>query len=329
MNPTLRRLLLTLTTFAAVAYGGLAAAAVHAPANTAIANTATLNYQVSGSPQPPINSNTVTVTVDELVDVDVTRQSANPLAAFSPATDQPIRFTVTNLGNGSEQYNLTGNLVVGGDQFDPTGLEFFVDDGDNLFEPNAGDGAAVTSITLAGEAVGTVWFVADIPGGRTDGDLGNVTLTATAATGTGAPGTQVAGQGTGGVDAVFGTSGGDDLDAAGYLISNIAFTVTKTAVLLDPFGGTQAVPGTVITYTMTVTTTGSGSATGVVLQDDVPANTTYVAGSTNLNGGAVETDAADADACDFNVTNLGGIHCAIGTLTGATTTTVVFQVTIN
>ena len=225
-----------------LAYGGIALAAVHAPANSSISNTATVDFEVGGNPQPPEDSNTITITVDELVDVDVTRQSANPVSTLSPATDQPIRFTVANLGNGSEQFDLTGNLAAGPD-FLPTNLEFYIDDGDNVFEPGADDGAAVTSITLAGEVTGTVWFVTDIPAALTDGDIGNITMTATANTGTGAPGDVLAGLGTGGVDVVIGNSGGDDSDVGGYQVNDITFTVTKSSVVLNQFGDAGSGPG--------------------------------------------------------------------------------------
>jgi uncharacterized repeat protein (TIGR01451 family) len=325
---------------AALAYGGLASAGTpHAPAGSTISNTASVAFDVGGNPQTPASSNTVNIQVDELLDVSVTLQSANPTATLSPAADQPIRFTVTNLGNGSELFNLTANLALGPD-FNPTNLEFYIDDGDNVFEPGAGDGAPVTSITLAGEATGTVWMVTDIPAALADGDIGNITMTATSATAAGAPTTGTAltagavytGGGTGGSDAVIGTSNGFDTEAGGYQVANISFTVTKSsAVVNHPTFGTNPVPGATITYTIVVATAGSGTATNVVVTDDAPTDTTYVANSITVNTVA-KTDANDgeaAPACNFNVTNPGGIHCALGTLTGVTNNTVTFQVTIN
>lgn len=314
---------------AALGYGGLASAAVHAPANSAITNTATVDYLVGGNAQPTVSSNTDSITVDELVDVDVALQSANPVTVLSGAQDQPIRFRITNLGNGSEQFNLSANLALGGDDFDPANAQFYIDDGDGLFEPGAGDGAVVTSITLAAETFGDVWMASDIPVAA-DGDTGDVSVTATSAAGTGAPGSVVAGGGTGGVDLVRGNSGGDDVDTATYQVTDITILVTKSSVVVDPFAGNQPVPGATITYTITVTTSGSGTATAVNVQDDFPANTTYVAGSITVNTVA-KTDANDAEAapaCD-NVTNVGGIYCLLGTLTGVTNNTVTFQVTIN
>lgn len=315
---------------AALAYGGLASAAVHAPANTSISNTATVNFTV-GATTNSQNSNTDTFTVDELADVDVTRQSPALVTTLSPATAQAILFRVTNLGNGSEQFNLGGSTTLGADQFNTSNLVFYIDDGDGIFEPGAGDGAVVTSITLAAETFGDVWFVSDVPGGQADGDVANINLTATSSHGVGAPGSEQAGNGDGGVGLVFGNSGGDDVDTGAYQVANLTVNFTKSSSISDQFGGSQPVPGATITYTITVTTAGTATATAVNVQDDVPTNTTYVGGSIKVNTVA-KTDANDAEAapaCDFNVNNPGGIYCLLGTLTGATNNTVTFQVTIN
>ena len=59
----------------------------------------------------------------------------------------------------------------------------------------------------------------------------------------------------------------------------------KDVVLFDDQGSPGIVdPGDVLRYTITVQNSGSIAATAVVLSDPVPANTTYVADSTTLNG---------------------------------------------
>jgi uncharacterized repeat protein (TIGR01451 family) len=60
---------------------------------------------------------------------------------------------------------------------------------------------------------------------------------------------------------------------------------SKTVVLLVDLGTLGVVdPGDTLRYTITVQNSGTIPATGVVLTDGVPANTTYVADSTRLNG---------------------------------------------
>ncbi len=64
----------------------------------------------------------------------------------------------------------------------------------------------------------------------------------------------------------------------------VIFAPKSAALLVD--GGTAGVvdPDDVLRYTITVYNTGGIPATGVVLRDSVPANTTYVPDSTTLNG---------------------------------------------
>ena len=62
------------------------------------------------------------------------------------------------------------------------------------------------------------------------------------------------------------------------------FAAKNVAILVD--NGTPNVvdPGDVLRYTITIHNSGGVAATGVTLKDSVPANTTYVADSTTLNG---------------------------------------------
>ena len=62
-------------------------------------------------------------------------------------------------------------------------------------------------------------------------------------------------------------------------------SLTKTNL---PTG--EVKPGDVIKYTMCFANTGNGNATGVVLTDVIPTNTTYVAGSAT-GGGVVYNEA--------------------------------------
>ncbi len=67
----------------------------------------------------------------------------------------------------------------------------------------------------------------------------------------------------------------------------LLFAAKDVVILAD--AGTPGIvdPGDVLRYTITIENSGSVAATAVVVQDDVPANTTYIADSTTLNGLAV------------------------------------------
>jgi uncharacterized repeat protein (TIGR01451 family) len=309
--------------------------AIGTPAGTDITNTATASYTVSGTPVS-VTSNTDTVTVDELVDVDVTLQNAGPVLVSPGDTDQVLTFLVTNIGNGIETFTLAPLSVLGGDDFDPTLVNAVLDtNGNGTYDAGVDTvyAAGVNDPTLDANTVGsesiTVFVLNDIPLGPVDGDRGDSQLTATSNTGAGAPGTSFAGGGDGGTDAIVGPSGGSDVDVGAYLVSTLAVSVVKSAAISDPFGGTAPVPGATVTYSLVVTVAGSGTAESVTITDPIPSNTTYAAGALTLNGAPL-TDGADADAGDFNVTNPGEITVDLGDLTSASPAqTITFDVTID
>jgi len=119
-----------------------------------------------------------------------------------------------------------------------------------------------------------------------------------------------------------------------YLVASALITVTKTsAVISDPINGTgtdrKRIPGAIVRYTVVVTNTGGSAAANVTLVDVIPTNTTYVP-ATIVLGVTAQTDPADADASDFNVTNANAVTSVIGALIATTgTQTVTFDVTVN
>ena len=64
----------------------------------------------------------------------------------------------------------------------------------------------------------------------------------------------------------------------------LLFAVKRAALQIDQSSPGIVDPGDVLRYTITIYNTGRFPVTGVVLSDTVPANTTYVADSTTLNG---------------------------------------------
>jgi uncharacterized repeat protein (TIGR01451 family) len=174
-----------------------------------------------------------------------------------------------------------------------------------------------------------VLVVNNIPAGLSDGTRGRSQLHAAARTGTGAPGTVFAGQGTGGVDAMAGTSGGQAQIYGEYLVGAVNVSAVKSQTVTNAFGSAEPVPGATIAYHVVVTATGSGTAAGAAFRDAIPANTTYVAGSLKRNGAAL-TDAADADTGAYVATPAPAVTVALGDLTQAGgAQTIEFAVTIN
>ena len=309
------------------------AAAQSAPktaAGTPIANTATASYDsLDGGPRRSVESNTVTIRVDELVDVVVASTGPSPVPTTNGATKQVSAFTVTNTGNGPESYRLTAIGTLPGDDFDPTDVAIYIDDGDGVYQegvdlaytPGGNDPA------LTPDRSRIVFVLANIPGGAGNGQTGRVQLTATSTTGggTGAPGSVVAGAGANGTDAVFGPNGGDDAATNSYSVAAATVALTKAQAVADPFGGTRVVPGSLITYTLTASVSGSGSIGGLAITDTVPSGSSYVPGSMTL-GGTARSDADDGDEGRFDA---GTVTVRLGAVPAAETRVVTFRVKVD
>ena len=304
--------------------------AVGTAAGTNITSTATINYSIGGTPATE-NSNTATVVVAELINVTMALQSPT-VSVAAGAINEVLLFLVTNTGNSNETFALSGDSVLVGDDFDPIPAAPFIyfdsDSSGDLSPADAPYVAGSNDPSLAADASVAVLLVNDIPAGLPDGEYGRSELTATASTGSGAPGTVLPGQGNGGVDAVIGSSGGEDAEIGAYLIGDIQLSAVKSQAVLDPFGGTQPIPGAAITYQVVVTATGTGVALATAFTDPIPASTTYVAGSLRLNGAPL-TDTPDADAGSF-VLGPARVAVSLGDLTAAAgPQTIDFRVTIN
>ena len=294
-------------------------------AGTLIENTASATYDGGAGPVT-IPSNTITVKVDELLDVTVTSRDSGPVSAAPGSA--VLTFELTNTGNGPEAYTLTANPAVAGNDFDTTVNGIAVDtNGNGVYDPGVDQmltGPATTA-AIAADASLTVFVLVTIPGGVADGDQSDVSLLAEAVTGTGAPGTAFAGQGAGGGNAIVGSTGANATATGSLSVGITDVDLIKSATVRDPFGGTGIVPGATITYAIRAEVRGSGSVSDLVVTDAAPADTTYVAGSLKLDG-ATLTDAADADA---GRSGTSGISVDLGTVSGGSSHTVTFQVAID
>lgn len=306
----------------------LAGTAAHADgvgAGTLIENTATATYDDGDGPVT-VPSNTVTVRVDELLDVTLTSLNSGPVAA-SPGT-AVLTFELTNTGNGPEAYSLTANPAVAGNDFDTTVDAIAVDsNGNGVYDPGVDEilPGPETTQSLAADENLTIFVVVTVPNDVLDGEASDVDLLAEAVTGTGTPGTVFAGQGVDGSDAIIGANGANDNALGSLLIGITAVDLIKSASIVDPFGGSSAVPGSVITYTIVANVAGSGSISDLVVSDTQPGGTTYVADSLALDSASL-TDASDSDAGEATSS---GISVDLGTVNGGSTHSVTFDVTID
>lgn len=296
-------------------------------AGTNINNTATANFTDPGGTPQTVNSNTVTLRVDEVLDVTVARADPGTVTVTPGSTDRVLAFDVRNTGNGPESFTFAPQGTIGGDQFDPTTTSIVIDTNNNGVY-DAGIDAVYTlgspSPAIAPDTTQRMFVLSSIPAGQADGDRGDVDLTATAVTGSGPAGTVFAGQGQGGGDAVVGNSTAIDTDRNGYVVQSATIGFVKSASIADTFGGTRPLPNAIITYTLVATITGSGTLTNLRISDVVPAETDYQAGSITLQGAPL-TDADDADAGEITGTT---IAVRFGNVPGGQTRTVTFRARI-
>jgi uncharacterized repeat protein (TIGR01451 family) len=125
------------------------------------------------------------------------------------------------------------------------------------------------------------------------------------------------------VASTYPTSFGLIGDLASCALPKPELRVNKTA---NPTGYVNA--GDVLTYTITVDNIGNLSATGVTLQDSIPANTAYISGSTTLNGASVsDVNGAMPYATERQINGTGTTFA--GVVPQGSTATVTFQVRVD
>jgi uncharacterized repeat protein (TIGR01451 family) len=298
------------------------------PAGTDITNLATATYDLPGGDEVSVDSNVVTLKVDELLDATVAWGDPGDVVTAPGLTAQLLSFTVTNAGNGLEKFSLATVANGGGDDFDPAVTAVFLDaNGNNAFDAGVDTAyvAGVNDPELDPDESISVFVLSTIPALAQDGHRGRVDLSALAATGSGAPGTSFAGQGQGGGDAVVGATGASGEDDGYYRVARADISFVKSAAVADPYGGVTKAPGSVITYTLSATVNGTGSLANLRIADAIPAGTSYQAGTITLEGTAL-TDASDADAGSFTGT---GIAVGFGAVAAGSTRTVTFKVKID
>lgn len=310
--------------------------ALGTPAGTPITGRATATYTVKSITGLTTESNVLAVTVVELLDFTVVWRDASEVLVSPGDAEIALTFLLSNTGNGSDSFTLGGMSTVGGDDFDPSFLNIYLDtNGNDTYDPGV-DSAYVPGVNdphLALDQSVTVFVTNDIPDSLLDGSKGDTQLTVTSNSGTGAPGTVLAGGGEGGTDAVIGVTSGQVSVRGTYIAFGVQVNLVKTVSISDPFGGSQPFPGSRFTYSIVVDVSGDDTAEDVVITDFIPANTTYEEGTLSLdtqvlsdNFGDDEGEVLDTDSDsvkDKVTVRLGNL------LQTSPTRTIAFQVIVN
>lgn len=320
------RVLVGVLLVALAAYAHVASAATDAPAGTVVTNTASVQYTVSSTTLTQTAS--ANFTVQQIINVSVTWQNASDVSVTPGLTNQALLFKVTNTGNGTDSFKLAEALVTpGGLSFTPAGCQIYFDTA-NTGVFDSSDvlySAGTNDPSLPQGGAQNMLIVCNVPNTAADTSLGEMKLTATSKTASGAVGTVDAGGGVGGVTAIVGLTGGTANATGIYQVHQIAFGYVLSQLVTPPGGGTQVVSGSTITYTLTVTPSGSATANNLVVTDPLPANTTFVPNSITLNGSTVT-----ATTGDYNVTTPGAVTVKLGSMAGTASAQIIkFQVQIN
>ncbi|MGN7928555.1 hypothetical protein [Sphingopyxis sp. 22461] len=324
-------------------------------AGTTITNTATVDYQVGGVTQGQQSASN-NFTVDRKINLLVEEVGTVTTNVVPGQTNAVTTFQLTNSSNEILDFALVASQIVGGtashggtDTFNANNVRIYRDNtvtgtvgswdaGDTLITAYVDELVVDTAIRL--------FVVSDIPAGLANNAVAGVTLRATAREGglvgtQGAAITETTGANTAGKDTVFadiaGVAGdvardGSHSDNDDYTVQTATLTVTKTSrVISDPFNNTtnpKLIPGAVVEYCIAVANSGGAAATSVVINDPVPGQLTFNAG-TILLGGTVTSG-----TCDFNGTAGGGytapnVSGTIASIAAGAASTLVFRATVN
>jgi uncharacterized repeat protein (TIGR01451 family) len=274
--------------------------AVGTNAGTAINNTATVIFTRGGSANSQQAS--VSFKVDEIINVNVT--AANVSNNITNGDENvTITYTVTNTGNGPEEFRLfdiigvTNELPLSNNYL----TVYYVDtaSSDGSFDPNNINETLYTdtNINIINDQSITIYIVTDVPNGAALDSLTNLVLTAvsqTEANGIAASnssfGDVIPGAGENSTNAIIAVDQGSD-DASSELkvttfdpsqslevfinktILGSSALVNNSATVTD-----QKIPGAIVTYFIKVTVDNQ-TATALSISDIIPTDMTYVAES--------------------------------------------------
>ena len=328
MKLQMKRWLQTIAAGVLLLVGGAAHAVT--PPGTIINNVARVTYTMPSLASTfTVNSTIATFQVLELVDARVQWTDTSAVIVSSPDTYKPLTFKVFNLGNAAHSFVLTTATLPGGQaKATPSTPALYVENGLQsglqLTGPNADLSLANGSVVdFAAQEVKTVYAVSDIATGAAFNAQGAITLTARSALTSiqgAAPGTQLSGVGTSGLDVVVGHFGGSAKDDGGYIVQGaIVSTNKRVAGVVDTTGGSKAGSGSVVTYEVSIVAQGTGHLSDVTITDPLPAQTEYVASSLLLDGVALP----DAGRVSGNT-----ITVVVGAKTAPFTSTLQFKARI-
>ena len=278
---------------------------------TTITNDVTIQY--GSGPSTITTSTSVDFLVDRVLDWTIAPSTATTVGVFPASTDNAIAFSVQNATNGTVDilFTLTELAVA------PSTVTLYRDDGGTVGSFDGTDtalppGASGFYYDEVGEDTApTVFIVVDAMAAATTTDVYSFEIASVTREGNsvGVLGAVLADD-SGNVDSsilvqnVYNDGAGyndaaGDLNYTAYAAFQVvvpSLTATKTAVVTaDGLGNVapnaKAIPGATVHYTISITNSGTATATAVNITDDIPANTTFLGGLVLGNPGVGGTEA--------------------------------------
>lgn len=304
--------------------------------NISVSNSATLNYTVSGVSQTELSASDGGFVVDRKIDLTVANTITGKTINVTPnTTGQILTYTVANLGNDSETFDLTvvhaDNSNGASDDFNTLSCKIF--DGANEITSLTliADGSKSIDVKCAIPTAGTptvqddqtskVWLVATVNGRTKANDNVDDPLVVQDVFADGASADSYSS------DSSF---DGKHSDMGTYHVATAKLDISKTSVVIkDPVtedsGATKPhrIPGATVRYCFQVDNTGSSDAAGVHISDDL--SLTNRDKLTYIKSGKVLQDITTPCDCAGITDTSGGITGStvdidLGTVTSNTAT---------
>ena len=284
-------------------------------AGTVISNQAYADFKdANGNAMTRVLSNTVTTVVTQVAGVDIVPPTNSSTAAIGATVDYLIQ--LFNTGNANDEQ--TFSYAASG-AFTPTVTMYYDANNNHIYD-------AGTDVLLTETAVGSKTYKTVTTGGTAvpinpDDDY-DVIIRVTI------PGTAVNNQ-----QNIVTITTKSDYDTSKTATGTYTTTVSAAALSAvktasSAAGSHTTLPGDTVTYTITLSNTGTDGGTGLVISDPIPTNMTYKTGSITV-GGAAKTDASGDDGADYNHTTAGAVTVSAATIAAGETITVTFQATVN
>jgi large repetitive protein len=258
-----------------------------------ITNSATVSDdRTNGNdPTPADNTSSDTTPVTAAPDLSVTKSDGG--VTTSPSGTVVYTLSYTNTGNVGASNVLISETVPANSRF------------------NAG--ASTTGWSCAnGAPAGTTCTlnIGTVAGGGTSG---SATFAVTVDNPLPAGVAQIANSATIGDD---GANGSDPTPADNSSSDTTAIVSTPDLVIAKSDGGVTAMPGDIVTYTLIYTNVGNIGATGVVISETVPANSSFNAGASTAGWACIPNNSAGS-TCAIAIGNI--LSSAGGSVTFAVT----------